>query len=249
MSRLSNITVALLVVVAVADVRAQSRGPVFEVESVKAMPQDGRTWALRQVDPARYRSLSNVRQLLTWAWKLKDYQIIGAPGWTTQERFEIQATTGKSSSVDEQRLMMRKLLADYFSLKAHRESREIPVYLLVLGPSGPKLTTAKDGGDPKRRGINIYPGLLEAQQGGLDDLAEILTTNLDRPVLNRTNLRGSYDFKLTWDQEAAASDRGVWTPLGAVLFPLLRSIGLRLDSARAPVEMLVIDSVERPTEK
>src|SRR4051794_34245286 len=64
MSRLINITVALLMAVAVTDVRAQSTGPAFEVESVKAMPQDGRTWALRQVDPARYRSLSNVRQLL-----------------------------------------------------------------------------------------------------------------------------------------------------------------------------------------
>ena len=249
MSRLSNITVTLLMALAVADVRAQSTGPAFEVESVKAMPKDGRTWALRQVDPARYRSLSNVRQLLTWAWNVRDHQIIGAPGWTSQERFEVQATPGKASSVDDQRLMLRNLLADHFSLRAHRESREIPVYLLVVGPSGPKLTTAKEGGDPKRRGINIYPGLLEAQQGGLEDFAEILTTNLDRPVLNRTNLTGSYDFKLTWDQEAAPSDGAVWTPLGAALFPLLRSIGLRLESARAPVEMLVIDSVERPAEK
>jgi uncharacterized protein (TIGR03435 family) len=249
MNGLSNISVALLMAVAVADVRAQSAGPAFEVESVKPMPQDGRTWALRQVNPARYRSLSNVRQLLTWAWKVRDYQIIGAPAWTSQERFEIQATTGKASSVDEQRLMVRKLLADHFNLKAHRESREIPVYLLVVGPSGPKLTPAKDGGDPKHRGINIYPGLLEAQQGGLEDFAEILTTNLDRPVLNRTNLTGSYDFKLTWDQADEPSNGPVWTPLGAVLFPLIRSIGLRLDSARAPVEMLVIDSVERPTEK
>src|SRR4051812_7648556 len=123
MSRLNNITVALLMAVPVADVRAQSTGPAFEVESVKAMPQDGRTWALRQVDPARYRSLSNVRQLLTWAWNVRDYQIIGAPGWTSQERFEVQATTGKASSVDEQRLMVGNLLADHFSLKAHRESR------------------------------------------------------------------------------------------------------------------------------
>jgi len=249
MSRLNDLAVAILMTVSAAELSAQSTGPAFEVESVKAMPQDGRTWALRQVNPSRYRSLSNLRQLLTWAWNMKDYQIVGAPGWTSQERFEIQATSGNASSVDEKRLMLQKLLVDRFSLKVHRESKEIPVFLLVVGPGGPKLITAKEGGDPKRRGINIYAGILEARQGGLDDFAEILTTNLDRPVLNRTNLTGSYDFTLTWDQPAEPPNGSAWTPIGAVLFPLVRSLGLRLDSARAPVEILVVDSVERPTEK
>src|SRR5262245_25317480 len=119
MSRLNDLGVAILMTVTAAEVSAQSTVPAFEVESVKTMPQDGRTWALRQVNPSRYRSLSNVRQLVTWAWNVKNYQIVGAPGWTSQERFEIQATTGKASSVDEQRLMVQKLLVDHFSLKVH----------------------------------------------------------------------------------------------------------------------------------
>src|SRR5262249_29249466 len=100
MSCLNALGAAILMAVAAAEVSAQSTGPAFEVESVKTMPQDGRTWALRQVNPSRYRSLSNVMQVLTSAWNVRNYQIVGAPGWISQERFEIQATTGKASSVD-----------------------------------------------------------------------------------------------------------------------------------------------------
>jgi len=94
MNRLNQLGAVLIAVTAVR-ICGQSTGSAFEVESIKAMPQDGRTWALRQLAPTRYRSLSNVRQLLTWAWNVRDYQIVGAPAWTSQARFDIQAY-GKS---------------------------------------------------------------------------------------------------------------------------------------------------------
>ena len=92
-------------------------------------------------------------QLITWAWKVKNYQVLGAPVWISQERFEIQATTGRPSSVDEERLMVQRLLASRFGLKVHREDKETPVYALVVGKNGPKLATAKEGTDPGHRGI------------------------------------------------------------------------------------------------
>jgi uncharacterized protein (TIGR03435 family) len=104
--------------------------------SVKAV-QDTKTWALRQVNQERYRSVTNVTQLITWAWKMKNFQILGAPAWLSLERFEIQATTGNHSGTDQVRLMVQRLLADRFGLKVHREIRQTPVYALVVGKNGP----------------------------------------------------------------------------------------------------------------
>jgi uncharacterized protein (TIGR03435 family) len=227
---------------------AQSSLPAFEVESVRKIPEDTRTWALRQVNPARYRSLSNVNQLITWAWRLKNYQVLGAPGWIFQDRFEIQGTTGHPASPDEERLMVQRLLAERFGMKAHRESREIPVYVLVVGKNGPKLETAKTPAEPGHRGINISKGVMTAREGTMEDFADVLTTNLDRPVLDRTNLEGRYDFTLTWDPPVAAANGPSWSPIGASLFMAIRELGLRLDPQKAPVDMLVIDSIGHPTD-
>jgi uncharacterized protein (TIGR03435 family) len=80
------------VIVLSAPLFSQPVAPAFEVTSVKAV-EDGKTWAIRKVDAQLYRSVSNVIQAVTWAWKVKGYQVLGAPSWLGQERFEISATT------------------------------------------------------------------------------------------------------------------------------------------------------------
>jgi len=90
---------------------AQSSLPAFEVASVRTIPEDMRTWAIRQMNPQLYRSLSNVNQLITWAWSLQNQHILGARRWIFEGRFEIQATTGRPASSDEERLMMKRSLA------------------------------------------------------------------------------------------------------------------------------------------
>lgn len=141
--------------------------------------------------------------------------------------------------------MLQKLLADRFGLKVHRESREMPVYALVVGTNGPKLTAAKEGSEPRGRGINIAGGVLVARDGTMEEFVDVLTTNLDRPVIDRTNLTGRYDFSLAWDQQSVPAGPN-WNPIGSALFTPVRELGLRLDAQKAPIEMLVIDSVERP---
>ena len=136
-------------------------------------------------------------QLLTWAWNVKNYQILGAPAWLTQDRFEIQATTAYPSGVDEERLMVRTLLEARFGLKLHRENREFPVYALVVGRGGSKMAAATEYDQLHGRGINLESGVLVSRSGTMAELADVLTTNLDRPVLNRTNLADRYDFTLT----------------------------------------------------
>jgi len=244
---LKRLSTALLPVAACALICAESSLPAFEVASVRAIPEDTRTWAIRQMNPERYRSLSNVNQLITWAWNVKNYQVLGAPRWIFHERFEIQATTGRRASSDEERLMMQRLLGERFGLKVHRESHEIPVYVLVVGRNGPNLETANTPAEPGKRGININPGIMTAREGTMADFVDVLTTNLDRPVLDRTNLEGHYNFTLTWDPPPAAENGPSWSPIGPSLFTPVRELGLRLDPQKAPVEMLVIDSIEHPT--
>jgi uncharacterized protein (TIGR03435 family) len=221
--------------------------PAFDAAAVRPVRDDSRTWAIRQVTATRYRSVSNVMQLITWAWNVKNYQVLNAPSWTSQERFEIQATPGHSANTDEQRAMLQTLLKERFGLEVRHETREIPVYTLVVGKNGLKFSVAKENPEPGHRGINIEAGMLIARSGTIDDFADILTTNLDRPVLNRTNLTGNYDFALTW--EPPNGKNGPWAPFGPALFSTIGDLGLHLNPAKAPVDMLVIDAVGRPVEQ
>jgi uncharacterized protein (TIGR03435 family) len=247
MSTAERLCATLLLAATAGQVFSQSSLPAFEVASVRAVRDDPRTWALRQLTRGRYRSQSNVNQLIMWAWKLRDYQILAAPEWMYKERFEIQATTGRPVNNDEARLMVQALMAERFGLKVHRESREMPVYVLVVGKDGHKLEVAKAGGDAGRKGINIARGSLVAREGSMDDFADVLTTNLDRPVLDKTGLTGRYDFSLTW-HEPPAPPNGAWSPIGSALFTPIRELGLRLDPKKEPVDVLVVDSITHPTE-
>jgi uncharacterized protein (TIGR03435 family) len=240
---------ALALAVIAAPMFSQSPAPAFEVASVKTV-YDNKTWAIRHVDTQLYRSQTNAMQLLTWAWKVRNFQISGAPAWLTEDRFEIQGTTGHPVGDDRVRLMLQSLLADRFRLKIHRETRELPVYVLVIGKSGSKLLKSNGQPEPGTRGININAGKLVARDGAMDALAEVLTTNLDRPVLDQTGLTGGYDFTLTWDQPGAATaaDPTAWSPMGPAIFTPIQSLGLKLEARKAPVEMLVIDSIDHPSE-
>ncbi len=221
--------------------------PAFDAASVRPVRDDTRTWAIRQVTATRYRSVSNVMQLITWAWNVKNYQVLSAPAWTTQERFEIQATPGHSANTDEQRAMLQSLLQERFALKVRHDTRQMPVYTLSVAKNGPKFAAATKNPEPGHRGINIESGMLIARSGAIADFADILTANLDRPVLNRTNLSDAYDFTLTW--EPPNGKNGPWAAFGPALLSTIRELGLRLDPAKEPVDVLVIDAVNRPVEQ
>jgi len=144
---------------------------------------------------------------------------------------------------------MQKLLAERFGLKMHRETREIPVDALVSGKSGPQLVESPLGTPEEGRGVNIISGKMIARDATMAELVDVLTTNPDRPVIDQTNLTAHYDFDLTWDQpDVSATGSPGWTPIGPAIFTPIQSLGLRLVTQKASVEMLVIDSVSRPSE-
>jgi uncharacterized protein (TIGR03435 family) len=180
------------------------------------------------------------------AYGVRDFQVVGAPEWLKQEAFEIPATAEHPSNECQIRQMVQGLLAHRFRLRLHRERREIPVYALIVGKNGPKLTLSKDDRLIQGLGdIQTRPGKLWGTGATMTLFTYILTDNLERPVVDKTKLTGHYDFTLTYDEPSSTGSG--FTPIGAAIFGPIQDIGLRVVPQKAMFEMLVIDSVSRPS--
>lgn len=246
MSRVKFLAMAVLIMAAAAQTPQ-----TFEVASVKAIaesvgypPQKGYWVGPRMDDPQRFRALTYVEPLIEWAYHVRDFQIVGGPQWIREvhSRFDIQAVAPRASDESEMRKMVQALLKDRFKLKVHPETKELSVYALVVGKSGPKLPLSKDVPDGDGA-INIGQGRVIAQGIGMATFVRILSENLERPAIDRTNLSGRYDFTLNYDQNSLPDWR-----LGPALFTMVQDIGLRLEPRKELVEIIMVDSIEQPSE-
>jgi uncharacterized protein (TIGR03435 family) len=200
--------------------------------------------------------------LIRYACGASDDQVLNAPSWLNAEHYDIEAEFAESDagwlhklSPEEQMLLLKPLLEDRFKLQVHHETRLTPVYELVLDKNGPKIKEATPG-DTYPNGIKAPDGTtgpgriyltvgqqdqLISQAVPINRLAQTLSQQLGTRVIDKTGLAGKYDFTLQW---APDEDPGG----GPSIFTAVREqLGLRLESAKLPVECLVIDHVERPS--
>jgi uncharacterized protein (TIGR03435 family) len=232
----------------------------FEVASVRPIPElppgasvpPGFFLVPRVDDPQRFRARFNVggtMGVLEWAYGVREFQVSGAPEWLKRELFDIDARAEHPSTEVQIKQMVQALLADRFKLKLHRETKEIPVYALMVSKDGPKLAEGKLRSVNRPLGdIEIPPGKLTAHGATMALFVQILTENLDRPVIDKTNLTGTYDFDLTYDGPSwGPEESGSWRPFGTAIFGPIQKLGLKLEPQKSPVEVLVIDSVEHPS--
>ncbi len=198
-------------------------------------------------------SAQPVGGLIRVAYDVRNYQLAGGPNWVNDDAYDIAAKAegDNTLSVDQVRKLLQALLADRFQLKLHRETREMPVYSLVVGKNGQKVQAGT--GDQFHMNVTRRPGqtLIAVSKGSMAQLSATLSSQVGRPVMDRTGLKGGYDFKLSFapeslqaDPNAAASD----STAPSIFTAVQEQLGLRLDSTKAPVEVLVIDHVERPSE-
>jgi uncharacterized protein (TIGR03435 family) len=144
--------------------------------------------------------------------------------------------------------MIQAMLADRFHLAMHRETRLLPIYALVVvktgpGKTGPKLQAADSNvGRPK-----TMLGQMIVQRMSVTTLADILTFDLKRPVKDETGLKGEFAFTLEWTPGLSASDDGP-SSRPSLFAAVQEQLGLKLESAKGPIEVLVVDSVQRPSE-
>lgn len=269
-------------VCAVGILAAQTPAPApqkFEVASIK--PGDPNSHQVRfMIAPGGRFECSNVtlKLLIQQAYGVRDFQIVGAPGWVSSERFNVSAKAEDGAKTDKEHLqaMLQSLLEDRFHLTIHRETKELPVYALVVGKNGPKFheaappTGAPDTEGPATDGKSAPPrtpkgmmrfgrGEITAQSMDLGAFANQLAQALGRPVIDKTGLTGRYDFDLHWtpdeSQSVGMGPAGPDSPppssdaTGPSIFTALQEqLGLKVESSKGPVEIIVIERVERPTE-
>jgi uncharacterized protein (TIGR03435 family) len=248
---------ALAVMIGLA-MAAGSQGPAFEVASIKAATNDGpRNSSSYGPQGVTFRGVS-LGFVIAEAYHFPGGRIVG-PGSMTNEAlwpylargYDITARVEHPVSKDQLRLMLQTLLADRFDLKLHRAERTLPVYNLVVAKTGLKIQESADGGD---LAILEDANALTFRNAELMRLAGALSGRLDRPVLNATGRTGLYTFTLKKPVDAqlpanVKSERLSPETPSAVLFDeSLKTLGLELVKATGPVEYLVIDSVQKPSE-
>jgi uncharacterized protein (TIGR03435 family) len=188
-----------------------------------------------------------LKDLVAFAYEVDNSQIVSGPNWFASDRFDILGKPEKEGPLnrDDARVMLRTLLAERFRLKIHRETREMPVYVLTVGKNGSKMKPrmAGDGGESTR--LTFQGTKATGRRVSAKVLAEELQAMaLDRPVLDKTGLTGDFDFNLSWRPgDSAAGD-----PNDPDIFTAVQEqLGLKLEPQRAQAEAIIVAAAERPS--
>jgi uncharacterized protein (TIGR03435 family) len=281
---------------------AQTAAPLnFEVASVKPSPpmtgnmiRMGMGGGPGSSNPGTVTAENTpLKTLVIRAYGLKNYQVSG-PDWIDSQRFDIVAKVPAGATKADVLVMWQNLLAERFKLTVHRESKELPMYALVVAKNGPKLTEATDappptsgapstsggtsftiggvaggamgggggmavGGSMGRAPVGRGGGRVSSDKMAMSSLADMLTSYVDRPVIDQTGLTGRYKLKLEWQGDdlpsgtsASAAGSGDGSPSAAApdTAPTLRialqeQLGLKLEARKGPIELLVVDHAEK----
>lgn len=247
---------------------AQAKQPAFSYDAASVKPNttgSGSTHLDVNTDRFQGTNLS-LTMLLQFAYDLKsEEQIAGLPPWAKSSRFDVQAKVDaemlarlKALTPQEnrqaRRAMLQGVLAERFQLQVHRETRELPLYALVVAKSGLKIKPAdpndtyangpkSSDGTPRGAGsLSTSNGEMTAQAIPLADLATFLSSQLRRHVENKTGLTGKYDWTLKWTRDDLNSpDSGAAESAPGLFTALQEQLGLRLEAMKGPVETIVID--------
>lgn len=267
----------------------------FEVASIKPSAADARMVKINMLPGGRYMASGvNAKMLIMQAYDVRDYQISGGPGWLASDRYDVNAKA-ETPNLDREtmKVLLQSLLAERFKLQVHRETKELPIYALVVGKGEPRLRKSED--QPELKNSDTPPkappagqpttldravvqgpggsipksammfrmgrGQLSAQRSTLAALAMQLASTLGRPVVDKTGLTGYYDFDLQWTPDETQGGVGMFgekmpadsAPAGestgpSIFTALQEQLGLKLESQKGPVEILVIERIEKPTE-
>jgi uncharacterized protein (TIGR03435 family) len=241
---------------------AADANPAFEVATIKpsdpARPQQIITLRGAEVITTN----TTVHDLINLAYWLHPKQVTGGPAWTESDKYDM---TGKPDApgqpnVDQMKMMIQKLLADRFQFKFHFEKRELSAYAIRIAKTGAKIT--KSQADPKgipgwNFGRTPSGTALSFRNSPMSQFAAVLQNSMDRPVVDQSGLSERYDFTLTFTPDAAepgflggaAGTAGNNPDAAPDLFTAFQQqLGLKLEPTKAPIDVMVIDQVERPSE-
>jgi uncharacterized protein (TIGR03435 family) len=234
--------------------------PRYEVASIKANSENDLSNTFH-IEPDGSISAAGItlRRLMMTAYNVQGFRILGGPDWVNSRRWVLQAKPDGVASPGQIRPMLRALLEERFRLRTHSEIRKLPVYELVVDHKGSKVPTTKD--TKSTSAIRVAPGSIQFTNATSAAFAGQLSYALGHPVIDKTNLLGNFDFALVWTPEPGenggpttaglppeAEEQPVSAPDRPSIFAAIpEQLGLRLKSARGPVEVVVVDNVQMPT--
>jgi uncharacterized protein (TIGR03435 family) len=245
--------------------------PAFDVISVKPDKSGGPGVSIRMTPDGFVANNITAHMLLMEGFGLNADQLSGEPAWASSATFDVEAKVAgadveamKKITFEQRRSMFQQVLTDRFQLKVHHDSQQLPVYTLTLAKGGSKLKqTATDakgaGGISGGSGrIMIGRGSIKGDGMTVNFLVSILSRQLHRTVIDKTGLTGNYDFDLKWTpDEGIGGDAGAHggpagddpSASGPTLFTALQEqLGLKLESGKGPVDVVVVDHIEKPAE-
>jgi uncharacterized protein (TIGR03435 family) len=255
---------------------AATSGTPIEVASIKPSdPSTCKEYPIIDSHNNRYDMLCvKTKYLIQIAYGVRDFQISGGPGWLGSTQYDIAVKTESSleanqtpdknvveltdaerrASGERLRSMLQSLLAERFQLKVHVETKELPVLVLKIAKGGAKLT---EKFSDISGGLRPGRGFLAGTATGIPFLVQTLSRILGRPIQDQTGLIGKYDFELKWSPDQASPNGAFGGTLMSVpltdgdhpnIFAALQEqLGLKLDSSKGPVDIVVVDLVERPS--
>jgi uncharacterized protein (TIGR03435 family) len=225
--------------------------PAFEVAVIRPSVESTSAGTSFNVFEGGRLRITNepVKLLIRAAFQIQNAQIAGGPAWLDTDRYDIEAQTGRPEKPGPDQIspLLKSLLSDRFSMKFHREMRELTVYALVLEKNQKGGLKLKTKGQNEGTAMNTHGGDGKSELVGTGvstgALARYVGNRLGRIVVDKTGLSDSYDFTLEW-----APDETPDSPLPPLVTALREQLGLRLESQKSPVEVLVIDSLQKPSE-
>jgi uncharacterized protein (TIGR03435 family) len=235
----------------------QATPPSFEAATVRANKSGETRMAVDFQAGGRF-SATNVplKILIALAYHVRPEAVTGGPGWLGSDRFDIVAKALQTTSSDEIRRMLQTLLAEQFKLKLHTDQKIMPAYALLPGKTGPKLQPSSEPAlltDQRCRPGDANAGQRQVECEHMtmalfaDTLQELAPREIDAPVVDQTGVQGTYSFNLVWAPAVLGDPANPLDPAaGPTLFEALDSqLGLRLQSKKLPLAVIVIDRVER----
>jgi uncharacterized protein (TIGR03435 family) len=238
-------TFAILAAALAASGYCHAQPPTFEVASIRPVdscysPQEVQTTS----DSLTVRGRT-IAVLLQWAYDTPWFQITG-PEWLRDYCFDVVAKSAAPAGEKQLRLMLRTLMADRFGVKAHFEQKEISVYAMTLAKSGPKFQESSTEGPSEIDRGN--PVILTAHRITIAEVADRIATEAGRPVIDETGLKGRYEIHMDlspYIAGAGTAEAGKLDMTGILFTGLQEQLGLKLESRKANVNILVVDRAEK----
>jgi uncharacterized protein (TIGR03435 family) len=234
--------------------------PGYEVATIKptdpAHPGGGFTLQGRHLVARNF----TVEGLITLAYNLHTTQVTGGPDWLKTDHYDLDVLPDHEGlpSLEQARGIVRKLLAERFALKFHYDTKDLSVYVLTVAKTGPKFS--KSTSDPSSPpGMGGPPGRMNMRNGSMEEFAQMMQGILDRPILDQTGLKDRYDLAVRWTPDESqyggripppnSGDNSAAADAPPPLFTAIQEqLGLKLDAMKAPTKVMVIESVQKPSE-